>query len=244
MQTKTFNIVLKNAFMLSAKVKHFIFNSQQLPAFDYLPGQFITIHLENGDKILRRSYSIANAPLQDNRIEFATAYVPEGLATKFLFNLKIGDSVNITGPFGRLILKDTVPKRYIMIATSTGITPYRAMLRQMEQKLESYPDLEVVIIQGVQKREDILYCDEFLELSTRYPRLSFRVYLSQETRTDLFPYEHIGHVQQAFPSLKLDPHQDIVYLCGNPCMIDDSFLYLKESNFPIQHIIREKYISN
>ncbi len=75
MPVNTFPIVLEDTFMPSPKVKHFIFQSLQNRAFDYLPGQFITIHMERDGKILRRSYSIASVPTQNNRIEFAAGYV-------------------------------------------------------------------------------------------------------------------------------------------------------------------------
>lgn len=243
MQVNTFPIVLEATFMASPKVKHFIFQSVQSPAFTYLPGQFITIHMEREGKILRRSYSIANVPEQNNRIEFAAGYVAGGPGTEFLFNLKPGDSINITGPFGRLILKDEIPKRYILVATSTGITPYRAMLAELYKRLNANPDLNVVILQGVQKREDMLYGDEFLALATRFPRVIFRAHLSREQGTDLHAHEYVGHVQRSFPDLALNPQEDIVYLCGNPSMIDDAFSYLKDNGFAMQQIIREKYIS-
>ncbi len=230
--------------MLSPGVKHFIFRSTLNPAFDYLPGQFITIHFERDGKILKRSYSIANVPAQNNRVEFAAGYVEGGPGTDLLFNLKPGDSININGPFGRLILKDDIPKRYILVSTSTGVTPYRAMSQELQHRMQINPDLHVVILQGVQKREDVLYSEEFIALSAAYsPRLSFRAQLSREQPENLNPHEHCGYVQSAFPELALNPEQDVVYLCGNPGMIDESFAYLKDNGFGTQQIIREKYIS-
>ena len=243
MQVTTFPIVLENSFMLSPKVKHFVFRCSQTPVFNYLPGQFITIHIEREAKVLRRSYSIANVPTQNNCIEFAAGYVEGGPGTELLFNLKPGDSINMTGPFGRLTLKDEIPKRYILIATSTGITPYRAMIDELKKRLHSNPDLNVVILQGVQKHEDVLFGDEFLALAALCPRVHFKAFLSREVEKDLLEHEYIGHVQRAFPDLSLNPEQDIVYLCGNPGMIDDSFSYLKDKGFPMQQVIREKYIS-
>lgn len=243
MQVTTFPIILEDAYMLSPKVKHFIFKSLQSPVFDYLPGQFITIHFERDGKILRRSYSIANVPTQNNRIEFAAGYVEGGPGTELLFNLKPGDSIHINGPFGRLILKDDMPKRYILVATSTGVTPYRAMLAELKKRLQANPELNVIILQGVQKREDVLYSNEFIELATQFPRVIFRAHLSREQENDLMPHESIGYVQSAFPELALNPQDDVVYLCGNPSMIDDAFNYLKDHGFAMQQIIREKYIS-
>lgn len=243
MQNKTFPIILKEAFILSPHVKHFIFQCPEEIEFAYLPGQFITMHFEHQGKMLRRSYSIANAPLKNNRIEFAAGFVEKGPGSALLFHLNPGDALNITGPFGRLVLKESPPKRYILVATSTGITPYRAMLPRLEQYLQETP-LQLVIVQGVQKRSDILYGEEFLALSTRCPQAQFHACLSRESKDDLKPHESAGYVQHIFPNLQLNPEQDLIYLCGNPGMIDEAFAYLKEHGFTTQHIVREKYISN
>ena len=243
MQVITFPITLVESFMITPKVKHFIFSCALSPAFNFLPGQFITIHFERDGKSLKRSYSIANEPKQDNRIEFAAGFFENGPGTEYLYNLKPGDTVNINGPFGRLIFKDEVPGRYILVATSTGITPYKAMLSELSKRIEQYPNLQVVIIQGVQKREEILYPNDFMSFVHKYPQVSFRAHLSRELPQELQKNEYSGYVQHAFPELNLNPEQDVVYLCGNPGMIDDAFNYLKEQGFAMQQIIREKYIS-
>ena len=243
MQVKTFPVILEDTLMLSPKVKHFIFRSIQNPPFNYLPGQFITIHFERDGKMLRRSYSIANMPSHNNCIEFAAGFVENGPGTELLFNLKPGDTININGPFGRLILKDDIPKRYIMVATSTGITPFRAMIPELKRRLEANPELKLVILLGVQKCEDTLYRDEFLSLAAMSERITFRAHLSRESAENLRDNEFCGYVQHAFPELAMDPENDRVYLCGNPAMIAESFNWLKEHGFAIQHVIREKYIS-
>lgn len=244
MQLNTFPITLETSYMITPKVKHFIFTCDLSPAFHFKPGQFITIHFEHQGKTLRRSYSIANAPMQDNRIEFAAGFFEHGPGTELLFNLKPRDVIHINGPFGRLILRDEIPGRYILIATSTGITPYRAMIQELGRRVEQNSELEVVILQGVQKREEILYPDEFTALAAKHPRIKFRAHLSRELSQELKDHEFKGYVQYAFPELNLNPDKDIVYLCGNPSMIDDSFNYLKDQGFTPQHIIREKYISS
>jgi ferredoxin-NADP reductase len=244
MQVNLFPITLVEAFMLSPNVKHFIFRADLTPAFDFQPGQFITIHFERDGKILKRSYSIANGPLQNNRIEFAAGYVEGGPGTELLFNLSPGDTININGPFGRLTLKDECPKRYVLIATSTGITPYRSMLAELKKRLESHPLLRVLIMLGVQTEKETLYADEFMAFCAAYPeQATFRVQLSRATNTNLHPPQFSGYVQHAFPDIELNPEGDVVYLCGNPGMIDEAFENLKERGFTMPQIIREKYIS-
>lgn len=244
MSINTFSATLKESFMISPKVKHFIFTCNQMPPFHFIPGQFISIHFEYEQKSVKRSYSIANAPKKDNVIEFAAGYFENGPGTTYLYQLKPGDEVEMSGPFGRLILREELtPKRYILVATSTGTTPYRAMLDELGHKLKTNPELQVLILQGVQRREEILYAEDFQNFTAKYPQAQFIPFLSRQPQETLLSHERSGYVQHGFNELNLHPEQDLVYLCGNPGMIDDAFNYLKEQGFAMQQIIREKYIS-
>ncbi|MDF1677570.1 MAG: FAD-binding oxidoreductase [Legionellaceae bacterium] len=241
MQANTFTITLEEAYMLTPSVKHFIFTPEE--PLSYLPGQFITVHIERDGKILRRSYSIANAPRKDQKIEFAAGFVEGGVASELLFHLKPGDTLSTTGPFGRLTLKEEDPSRYIFMATSTGITPYHAMLPKLQERLDANPNLQIVILQGVQTHDDLLYHDTFLAFANQTPQVTYRAQLSRAKKEALQAHEHVGYVQTALPELNLNPEADIVYLCGNPGMVDESFSELKDRGFAIQRIVREKYIS-
>ena len=143
-----------------------------------------------------------------------------------------------------MVLKEDHPKRYILAATSTGVTPYRAMTEELKRRMNANPSLRVVILQGGQRRDDILYRDEFLALAAQYPQVLFRSCLSREQADGLESHERLGYVQSAFPELSLNPNEDAVYLCGNPGMIDDAFAYLKDIGFAVQNIVREKYLSS
>lgn len=241
------SLILEQSFMVSPKVKHFVFkikiesSHSNSTSFNYIPGQFITIHFEHGGVSLKRSYSIANPPAAD-KLELAAGYFAGGPGTEFLFNLKSGDEIQASGPYGRLTLKEPDPVRYILVATSTGVTPYRAMLQELAIRMAQNPVLEVVILQGVQYREDILYRDDFRAFAARFPKARFIACLSREQEINLGE-ECKGYVQHNLADLGLDAAKDLVYLCGNPSMIDDAFAYLKEQGFAMQQIIREKYLS-
>src|SRR5262245_25831440 len=123
MAIQTYTITLQWANLIAPGVLHLAFTRDDGEAISFIPGQFITIHLPHGDKILRRSYSIASLPNQSNLIEFAASYVKEGRATDVLFNLQPGQQLTVSGPAGKLTLSDEHPKRYVLVATGTGITP-------------------------------------------------------------------------------------------------------------------------
>lgn len=231
---------LKDSYLISQRVKHFV--CEMTKPINFLPGQFITIHFMHEEKALKRSYSIANSPHNDGtKIEFAASFVAGGPGTEYLYHLKPGDPMEISGPYGRLTLKEQTPRRYLLLATSTGITPYRSMLPELRRQLESHPNFEVIIAQGIQTRDQILYLDNFLEFAANTPRAKFFACLSREQAQE--SHEFSGHVQELLHTLQLNPNEDVVYLCGNPNMIDQAFTQLKEQHFPMQHIIREKYIS-
>tara|TARA_B110000879_G_C11107063_1_gene485704 strand:+ start:517 stop:1248 length:732 start_codon:yes stop_codon:yes gene_type:complete len=242
MKLKTTRLKLKESYPLTTSVRHFVFHCNDDLLKSFIPGQFITMHLPHGDKILRRSYSIANkAP--SNYIEFAAGFVPKGPASEALFSLKPGDEIQVSGAFGRLILKEEPVSRYFLIATSTGITPYRAMLANLSKTLEINSSLIVHILEGVRSRDDLLYASEFQEFSKQHKNAHFHACLSREKSTDLQSHEFIGYVQDKLAQLKPNADGDIAYLCGNPAMVDACYQTLTNKELPITHIRREKYIS-
>lgn len=246
MPIQTYPIVLKWAEMISPYVRHLAFERADKQSFDFIPGQFVTMHFEHDSAKLKRSYSIATIPNASNNvselIEIAVARVPEGKATQILFNLEPGEEIVVSGPVGRLVLREEdTAQRYIFVATGTGVTPYRSMLTELTQRMQA-SDLQVALLFGVQKREDLIYKDDFVGMTEQYPHFDFQAYYSQNQPNDTENYEHQGHVQDGFQSLELNPEQDIVYLCGNPSMIDDAFAMLKDMGFGAHNVRREKYI--
>ena len=242
MKIQTSTLTLIESYMLTPHVKHFRFQCPYEKINTFIPGQFITMHFEEGGQSYKRSYSIANTT-QSTTIEFAAGYVPEGPASEILFNLKPGDEIQANGPFGRLTLKDEPVGRYILIATSTGVTPYRSMLNQLSEKLHDFPELEVHILLGVRKREDLIYKDDFLGLMNQQSNAYFHACYSREDTSPLEGFEFLGHVQDKLKLLMPDHEKDIVYLCGNPAMVDTCHEMLTQHAFTIKQIRREKYLS-
>lgn len=233
--TNKFNLILQEKTKLTDNTEHFKFTLDAPEPLDFKAGQFISLHIEKDGKEHRRNYSIANAP-DGNLIELAMAYMPNGLASTLLNRLQPGDSVPASGPYGQFVLKDEIlPARYILIGTGTGITPYRSMLKQLSSFLES-SSLQVVILQGVRTANDLLYGDEFTAFADKYSNAMFKACYSRGENAN-------GYVQDNFASLNIKPGADIVYLCGNPAMVDDAFAKLQELGLDRANIRREKYIS-
>ena len=235
-------MILDHAKMITPNIRHLAIRCKDGNALPFTPGQFITIHFIVDGTPFRRSYSIASKPEQADCLEFAASYVKDGPGTDLLFNLQPGDKLQITGPHGRLILRDEQPKRLIFVSTGTGVTPYRAMLNEFSKRLKDQ-DLKITLLQGVREPDELLYGQDFIEFAEATDNFEFLAFYSRKQPTEPKHFEFEGYVQHYFPELDLNPDNDIIYLCGNPGMIDESFELLKCKGFATQQVRREKYIS-
>ena len=119
--------------MIAPSVAHLSFLRDDGQPLDYIPGQFIQVHFAYADgSAARRSYSLAtqhdHALAPGEAVEIAVSYVPGGAATALFEGLPIGGSVDASGPFGRFcLLPNDVNRRYLLIGTGTGVTPYRSL---------------------------------------------------------------------------------------------------------------------
>ncbi|ALA26058.1 FAD-binding oxidoreductase [Piscirickettsia salmonis] len=250
MAVQKFKLELKSAKMITPGIRHMAFTRTDNQPLDYKPGQFISFLFNVDGKTKRRSFSIATIPGQTDEIEIAISYVKGGLASEALFNLEPGQTLDAMGPAGRLVLQEEPAKRILLTGTGTGIAPYRCMLPQIIEKLATNPALTITVILGVQYRQDALYAEDFRNFAKQHERLEFRVCYSREDlkqeqspTTPLITDEYSGYVQHQFDGLNMNPDSDIVYLCGNPNMIDDSFNKLTAMGFVMKQVRREKYIS-
>ena len=240
--------------MLAPSVGHYVFVRDDGAPLDFIPGQFIQVHFQYADgTATKRSYSLAtihdHAMGPGEAVEIAVSYVPGGAATALFEGLDAGDTVDASGPFGRfcLVPADT-NRRYLLIGTGTGVTPYRAMLPQLERAIAER-GIQVVLLFGARTPDELLYGDEFRSFADRHPdHFRFVPCFSRELPAEGSPHAHAdvrhGYVQQFLPDFTPDPAGDIAYLCGNPNMVDSCFEALKESGLEVKQIRREKYVSS
>ncbi|HRQ66594.1 MAG TPA: ferredoxin--NADP reductase [Xanthomonadaceae bacterium] len=242
-------LTLVDSRMIAPGVRHLSFQRDDGGPFSFEPGQFIQVHFHYDDgRATKRSYSVATvqatpgAPVQ--RIEIAVSYVEGGAATALFAALKEGESIQASGPYGRFCLMEKDEnRRYLLVATGTGITPYRAMLPELE-RLMATRGVEVVLLFGARNEGELLYGAEFEAFAATHPRFRFLPCFSRQPRQPARADDRQGYVQNVLPELHPDPQGDIAYLCGNPNMVDACFALLKDCGLAIPHVRREKYVSS
>ncbi|WP_331716775.1 ferredoxin--NADP reductase [Stenotrophomonas sp. MMGLT7] len=244
-----FPLKLVDRRMLAPAVGHYRFVRDDGLPLDFLPGQFIQLHFHYADgTATKRSYSLAtihdHALTAGEDVEIAVSFVPGGAATALFEALEIGGHVTASGPYGRFCLQPgDRNRRYLLVATGTGVTPYRSMLPLLQRAMAER-GVEVVLLQGARTPAELLYGDEFRGFAERHPGFRYVPCFSREMPAQPHADVRQGYVQQHLVEFAPDPAGDTAYLCGNPDMVDACFEVLKQVGLPMQHIRREKYVSS
>lgn len=196
-----------------------------------------------------RSYSIATPATEQGvsqTCEFAVTAIPKGLATTYLFGLKVGDRIRTSGPFGRFTLAKDDPMRYLLIGTGTGMAPFRAMLPEIERRaaMTGRAAPRVTLIMGVRGPDDCLYAQDFHDFVDAAPHArQLLVSYSRNMPDNPARFERSGYVQEQLRTFDLWPGNDRILLCGNPDMIETCSNLLEARGFDRKSLMHEKYVA-
>ena len=186
--------------------------------------------IANNDEPVFRAYSMANHPAEGNRVmlnvRIATPppalwnEAPPGLASSYIFNLKPGDKVTISGPYGEFFIKDT-EREMVYIGGGAGMAPMRSHLFHLFQTLKT--GRKVSFWYGARSVREMFYDEHFKEIEKKFPNFSYNVALSEPMEEDNWS-GHTGFIHQVLYDEYLENHEDPTeieyYMCGPPPMIN------------------------
>ena len=178
----------------------------------------------NNDEPVFRAYSMANHPAEGNRVmlnvRIATPppalwnEAPPGLASSYIFNLKPGDKVTISGPYGEFFIKDT-KREMVYIGGGAGMAPMRSHLFHLFQTLKT--GRKVSFWYGARSVREMFYDEHFKEIESKFPNFSYNVALSEPMEEDNWS-GHTGFIHQVLHDEYLKNHEDPTeieyYMCG------------------------------
>ncbi|MND80347.1 Phenol hydroxylase P5 protein [compost metagenome] len=202
-------------------------------------GQYVNLELPNG--IGSRAFSIANAPQEGGEIELNIRIVPGGSGTTYVHEqLKVGDRLTISGPYGRFFVKKSADVPVIFMAGGSGLSSPRSMILDLLAEGFSKP---IALIYGQRNLSELYYHDEFLALAERHPNFKYVPALSHEAEgTDWQGFRGFVH-EAAKEYFANDFRGHKAYLCGPPLMIDSCITTLMQGRLFERDIYTEKFIS-
>ena len=181
-----------------------------------------------------RAYSMANHPAEGNIIKLNVRIatppwdrskgkfknVNPGVCSSYIFSLKPGDKITMSGPYGDFFIKHT-DKEMVYIGGGAGMAPLRSHIFHLFQTLKT--GRKVSYWYGARSKKEIFYEEDFRELEKHFPNFSFHIALSEPREEDKWdgPVGFIHQVVYDNYLSKLDEPEEIeYYLCGPPVMND------------------------
>ena len=188
----------------------------RLPATErlqFLAGQYIDILLKDGR---RRSFSLANAPHDDELLELHIRHVPGGQFTEHVFSaMKEKDILRINGPHGSFFLREESTKPMLMLAGGTGFAPIRSVV---EHAIAERCRRPMAIYWGGRTLVDLYQRDIAERWARAHDHIRFVPVLSEPIAADGWS-GRTGLVHEALMADYPDLSGHQVYACGSPAMI-------------------------
>jgi len=217
----------------------------QLPAadpFHFYPGQYLDILFRDGS---RRSYSMANAPADTNRVELHIRHMPGGMFTDTVFGvgdkvLKPREILRVEAPLGSFFLREDSDKPIVFLASGTGFAPIRAILQHMVAKNDVRP---AVLYWGGRRPADLYLDAEAQAFAQSLPNFRYVPVVSEALAEDDWRGRtgFVHHaVMQDLPDLC--GHQ--VYACGAPIMVESARRdFVRQCGLPEEEFFADVFTS-
>ncbi len=198
-----------------------------------------------------RAYSMANYPAEGNiitlNVRIATppidrntrtwaAGVPAGISSSYIFSLKSGDKVRMSGPYGDFHIQDT-DAEMLYIGGGAGMAPLRAHILHLFKTLKT--GRKVSYWYGARSKKEIFYEEDFREIEREFPNFEFHIALSDPQPEDNWT-GYTGFIHQVILDNYLKTHEapeDIeYYMCGPGPMANAVKAMLEDLGVPREQL--------
>jgi Na+-transporting NADH:ubiquinone oxidoreductase subunit F len=189
------------------------------------------------DEEVIRAYSMANYPgekgiiMLNVRVAPPPPKVPDappGKMSSYIFNLKPGDKVTISGPYGEFFIKDT-DTEMVYIGGGAGMAPLRSHIFELFKNLKT--NRKVSYWYGGRSLRELFYIEHFRKIEREFPNFKFNIALSEPQPEDNWD-GYVGFIHNVLYENYLKDHpapEDIeYYLCGPPMMNQAVFKLLDD----------------
>ncbi|MEY4752801.1 MAG: hypothetical protein RJA44_476, partial [Pseudomonadota bacterium] len=208
-------------------------------ALDFQAGQYINLQLPDGSG--SRAFSLANPPSQDREIELNIRLVPGGQATTWVHQqLKVGDRVQLAGPYGRFFVRQSAAQPSLFLAGGSGLSSPKSMILDL---LEQGSTLPITLVYGARNRAELYDHALFEQLAAAHGHFSYVPVLSDEPADSGWSGAR-GFVHDAARAhFDNDFRGRKAYLCGPPVMIEACISTLMQGRLFERDIYTEKFLS-
>ncbi|MGD9531151.1 FAD-binding oxidoreductase [Pseudonocardia sp.] len=206
-------------------------------ALDFTAGQYVEVAVP-GRADTWRSFSMANAPAEDGRVDLIVKVIPGGaFSTALDGGLGPGDRLRLRGPLGQFGVRLS-HRPMVMVAGGSGMAPIRSMLAHL---VATGNRREVVFCYGARTARDLFLLDELGALAAEHDWFTFVPALSDAAPGEDWTGE-TGLVTDVLARRVPSNRGWEAYLCGPPPMIDAAIEVLRAGGCKERHIYFDRFV--
>ncbi len=200
----------------TSEIRELYLTLKNQPEFKFKAGQFVMLHVptETGKPALR-AYSIATTEHDHQKFRLIFKFVENGVASNFVWALKGTETLNFTGPFGKVFFQEPPTEQIVFFNTGSGLSQHFCFL---ESKMKQYPNLKYKLYFGLRREENIYYEAELKELKKQLPNFEFHYVLSRPSESWTGKK---GYVQHFLKETNYLETPTTFYLCGTGGMVKE-----------------------
>jgi propane monooxygenase reductase subunit len=206
--------------------------------FKFFPGQYVDITVPGTEEV--RSFSMANTSARESRqLEFIIKIYPDGLFSDYLDKqLKVGDRLTISGPYGVFTLRDAPDTNLVFVGGGAGMAPILCLLRSMAER---GIDRKAVYYYGARRRGDLCFEDELRALEQALPSFRYVPALSEQAGSEDQWEGESGLITDVVARHESGLSRAHAYICGPPPMVEAAVPLLTRLGVPEKHVYWDKF---
>jgi propane monooxygenase reductase component len=218
-------------------MRHLVVRLIEPASIKFFPGQYVDFHVPGTEET--RSFSMANiSSLESGQLEFVIKVYPNGLFSEFLdTDVKPGDRLDITGPFGVFTLRDAPDSDLVFVGGGAGMAPILALLRSMAgrgiQRKATY-------YYGARSRRDLCFEEELRQLERTLPSFRYVPALSEPGDDSGWDGE-VGLITDVLRRAENSLARADAYVCGPPPMVEAALELLPRLGVAEKRIFYDKF---
>jgi len=226
------------------EIRELILEPQSPDQFVFRAGQFAMLHVPakptpeqpNPTKPLLRAYSLASAEQDHRSFRLIFKFVQNGAASDYVWSLKGQETLQFTGPFGKLFFPEPPTEQIVFLNTGSGISQHYCYILS---KSKTYPDLKMKLFFGVRTEKDIYFKKELDQLKAENKNFDYDFVLSRPS-SDWKGRK--GYVQHQLETFDYKSVPTTFFLCGNSGMIKEAKAKLLEQDgIPSNRFLAEAF---
>ncbi|MDD5458019.1 MAG: 2Fe-2S iron-sulfur cluster binding domain-containing protein [Phycisphaerae bacterium] len=238
LNVKLFGAEVEYAAMLTHDIRELRMRLKEPAQISQRPGQYAQIEASSPDGPVYRAYSISSPSYESDVIELMVRLVPGGVGSTYLHNLKVGDSVSFTGPYGEFYLNEDPSVEIICVGGGCGMAPMKNIIYTLYSR---WPDRSCWLFFGCRTTDDVFYLKQFQQLAQKHPNFHVVYALSDESNGDGQWEGERGFIHLAVDKKLKTGVERQAFLCGPPPMIEAVTRVLEEKGVQAGDIFYDKF---